>query len=100
MKSILKTSVRFSNWRTISSIGYSFGLIILFVGIYAYLYYQTNIIGEIGLSLYKYRGIAIPMMISGFLLVILGFYADKQYASKKKHLEEKEPAENQEKKAS
>ncbi len=90
--------MRFSNWRTVSSIGYSFGLVTLFVGIYAYLYYQTNVIGQIGLSLYNYRNAAIPMIIAGAFLMILGFFTDKQYASKKNHLEEKEPAENQEKK--
>ena len=84
--------MQFSIWRTISSIGYSFGLVLLVVGIYAYLYYETNVIGYIGLSFYTYRNTALPIMIVGIILIILGFFTERIYGNKRKSAEKKEPA--------
>ena len=37
--------MRYMDWRTLSSIGYVVGAVALLLGIYAYLYYETNLIG-------------------------------------------------------
>ena len=68
--------MRRNDWRIISSFGYVFGIVAILVGIYGYVYYETNIIGWIGLSLDSYRNFAIPVIIIGVALLVLGYFAD------------------------
>ena len=57
----------------ISSFGYVFGVLFLLVGIYAYVYYKTNWIGWIGLAFNPYQNYAIPLIIAGIALLIIGY---------------------------
>jgi len=79
--------VRHLDWKLISSFGYVFGLISLLIGIYMYLYYETDWIGWIGLAFYSYRNIAIPLASTGVVLMILGYITEK-HARTKRNAEE------------
>jgi uncharacterized membrane protein len=72
------------DWKLISLFGYVFGMISLLVGIYAYLYYETDWIGWIGLAFYSYRNYAIPLVIAGIVLMILGYVTEQRARAKKK----------------
>jgi hypothetical protein len=62
----------FSGKLIISSFVYVFGGFFLILGIYVYVYYETNWIGWIGITFYPYRNYAIPMLIAGIALMITG----------------------------
>jgi hypothetical protein len=70
--------VRHLDWKLISSFGYVFGAISFLVGIYAYLYYETDWIGWIGLAFYPYRNYAIPLVIAGIVLLVAGFVTEQR----------------------
>jgi len=53
------------------------------VGLYAYLYYETNLIGWIGLTFYPYRNYAILLIVAGIVLLIVGYVIEKQGRKKK-----------------
>ncbi|MGA3061020.1 MAG: hypothetical protein ABSD92_11715 [Candidatus Bathyarchaeia archaeon] len=74
--------MRYPDWRLISSFGYVFGALAILVGLYVYLYYETNVIGWIGLAFEPYRNYAIPLIIVGIALLITG-YLTEQRARKK-----------------
>ncbi len=76
--------MRHVDWKLISLFGYVFGLISLLIGIYMYLYYDTNWIGWIGLTFYPYRNYAIPLVIAGIILFILGYITELPDRAKKK----------------
>ena len=76
--------MRYLNWRTISSIGYVFGGVALLIGVYAYLYYKTTLIGLIGLTFTPYQNYAYPVIIAGIILVIIGYVAEKRAKKTKK----------------
>jgi len=69
----------YSYWRIISSIGYIFGGLLVLLGVYAYLYYETDYIGWLGLAYYSYRNYAIPLIIVGIALLITGEYGLRQH---------------------
>ena len=75
--------MRHLDWKLISSFGYVFGLIFLLIGIYMYLYYETDWIGWIGLAFYSYRNIAIPLACTGVGLLILGYTTEKRARTKR-----------------
>ncbi len=70
--------MRYLVWRTISSFGYVFGGLFLLLGLYVYLYYETNWIGQIGLAFYPYRNYAIPLLIAGIALLIMGYVTERR----------------------
>jgi uncharacterized membrane protein len=70
--------MRHADWRTISLFGYVFGVLFLLVGLYAYLYYETDWIGWIGLAFYPYRNYAILLLIIGIALLITGYFTKRQ----------------------
>ena len=74
--------LRYLDWRTISSFGYVFGALSLLVGLYAYLYYQTTLIGQIGLAFTPYRNYAIPILIAGIVLMIMGYVTEQRAREK------------------
>jgi ABC-type antimicrobial peptide transport system permease subunit len=76
--------VRHWDWKLASLFGYVFGLISLLIGIYMYLYYETDWIGWIGLTFYSYRNYAIPLVIAGIILFILGYITERRDKTKKK----------------
>jgi len=76
--------MRYVDSRTVSAFGYVFGLISLLIGLYGYLYYETDIIGWIGLSFYPYRNYAIPLTIAGIMLMILGYFTEQTTRKKTK----------------
>lgn len=63
--------------RKIGSFGYIFGLFLLALGIYVCVYYKTSWIGWIILAFYPYRNYAIPMLIVGIALLIIGYVANR-----------------------
>jgi predicted transporter len=73
-----KRHVRHPDWRLISSFGYVFGLLFLIIGIYVYLYYKTTWIGQLGLAFQPYQNYAIPILIIGIALLIIGFIAENR----------------------
>jgi len=75
--------MRFQDWRLISSFGYVFGGLFLLLGLYGYLYYETNLIGQIGLLLTPYQNYALPILIIGILLMIMGYFTERQAKEKK-----------------
>jgi ribosomal protein L40E len=86
--------LRYLDWRTISSFGYVFGALSLLVGLYAYLYYQTTLIGQIGLAFTPYRNYAIPILIAGIVLLIMGYVTEKRAREKIKSVEKQQPIAN------
>jgi len=74
--------MRHADWRTISSFGYVFGVLFLLVGLYAYLYYETDWIGWIGLAFYPYRNYAILLLIIGVALLITGYFTNNKLRKK------------------
>ena len=86
--------MRDSAWRLLSSLGYAVGFIAFLLGLYAYLYYETNLIGSIGLEFQPYRNYAIPILVAGVALIIIVYLTEslfrrKQEASKNNILPEK-----------
>jgi len=75
--------MRYVDWRTFSSFGYVFGMVSFIVGLYAYLYYETNLIGWIGLTFYPYRNYATLLIVTGIVLLIVGYVSEKQGRKKK-----------------
>src|SRR5208283_2294718 len=69
-------------WRLISSFGYVFGGLFLLLVLYAYLYYKTNFIGQIGLAFNPYQNYAIPVLIAGIVLLIVGYVTELQIREK------------------
>ena len=69
--------MRYKDWRTISLFGYIFGVLLLVLGIYVYVYYETDWIGWLGLAFYPYRNYAIPILIAGVALLITGYVANR-----------------------
>ena len=86
--------MRYLDWRTISSFVYVFGGLIFLVGLYVYLYYETNYIGQLGLAFYPYRNYAIPLIIVGIALLITGVITDRQDRKKIKGTEKQQPTAN------
>jgi ribosomal protein L40E len=86
--------MRYLDWRTISSFVYVFGGLIFLVGLYVYLYYETNYIGQLGLAFYPYRNYAIPLIIVGIALLITGVVTDQQDRKKIKGAEKQQPIAN------
>ncbi len=82
--------MRYLDWRTLSSIGYVVGAVALLLGIYTYVYYETNLIGEIGLTFEHYQKYAIPLMIVGFALLSVGYVTEHQARKKIKSAEKKQ----------
>ena len=78
----------------ISSFGYVFGGLFLLLALYVYLYYETNWIGQIGLAFTPYRNYAIPLIIAGILLLIMGFVTQKRAREKIKSAEKQQPIAN------
>ena len=86
--------MRDSAWRLLSSLGYAVGFIAFLLGLYAYLYYETNLIGSIGLEFQPYRNYAIPILVAGVALIIIVYLTEslfrkKQEASKNNNSQEK-----------
>ena len=79
--------MRHPDWRTISSFGYVFGGIALLLGLYVYLYYETTLIGQIGLAFAPYRNYAIPLIIVGIVLLITGYIVERRTKDKVKTVE-------------
>jgi uncharacterized membrane protein len=71
-------------WRLLSSFGYVFGGVLLLLGLYTYLYYETDWIGQLGLAFYPYRNSAIPIIIAGIVLMIVGYIAERRVREKTK----------------
>ena len=71
----------------ISSVGYVLGGIFLLLGLYVYLYYKTNLIGQIGLAFNPYQNYALPVLIAGIALLIVGYVTERQYRKKIKSVE-------------
>ena len=86
--------MRYPDWRMISSFGYVFGGLLLLLGLYAYLYYETNLIGQIGLAFTPYRKYALPILIAGIALLITGFITEQQDRKKIKGVEKQQPIAN------
>lgn len=86
-KSEQKTTHMMSGLGTISAFGYVFGVLFLLVGVYAYVYYKTDWIGWIGLAFYPYQNYALPLIIVGFVLLIVGFIIEKRVRGKITDLE-------------
>jgi hypothetical protein len=86
--------LRYLDWRTISSFGYVFGALSLLVGLYAYLYYQTTLIGQIGLAFTPYRNYAIPILIAGIVLMIMGYVTEQRAREKIKSVGKQQPIAN------
>ena len=83
--------MRDSAWRMLSSLGYTVGFIAFLLGLYAYLYYETNLIGSVGLEFQSYRNYAIPILIAGVALIIIVYLTEsllrkKQEVSKNNNL--------------
>jgi len=68
----------------ISWFGYVFGLIFLLVGLYAYVYYSSKWIGWLGLAFFPYRNYAVPTIIIGVALLMMGFFVSYRLNGKKK----------------
>ncbi len=86
--------LRYLDWRTISSFGYVFGGLFLLLGLYAYLYYETTLIGQIGLSFYPYQNYAIPILIAGIVLLIMGYVTERRDRDKIKGVGKQQPIAN------
>ena len=86
--------MRHADWRTISLFGYVFGGLFLLVGLYAYLYYETDWIGWIGLAFYPYRNYAIPLLITGIALLITGYVTEQRAREKIKGVGKQQPIAN------
>ena len=86
--------LRYLDSRTISSFGYVFGALSLLVGLYAYLYYQTTLIGQIGLAFTPYRNYAIPILIAGIVLMIMGYVTEQRAREKIKSVGKQQPIAN------
>ncbi|MGD0994778.1 MAG: hypothetical protein ABR909_04550 [Candidatus Bathyarchaeia archaeon] len=86
--------MRYPYWRTISLFGYVFGGLFLLVGLYAYLYYETDWIGWIGLAFYPYRNYAIPLLITGIALLITGYVTEQRAREKIKGVGKQQPIAN------
>jgi len=86
--------VRYLDWRLISSFGYVFGGLFLLVGLYAYVYYETDWIGWIGLAFQPYRNYAIPLIIAGIVLLIMGYVTEQRAREKIKSVEKQQPIAN------
>jgi ribosomal protein L40E len=85
---------RYRYWRILSLYGYVFGGIFLLVAIYAYLYYETDWIGQIGTAFYPYRNYAIPLLIAGIALLIMGYVTNQRARVKIKGVEKQQPIAN------
>jgi uncharacterized membrane protein len=89
-----KQRMQYRDWRTISLFGYIFGGLLLVLGIYVYVYYETNWIGWIGLSFYPYRIYAIPTIIVGFALVFTGYITNHRPKTKTQGLGKQQQTSN------
>jgi len=70
--------MRYLVWRMITSLGYLLGALFILLGLYVYLYYETNWIGQIGLAFYPYRNYALPLLIGGIALLIVGYVTEQR----------------------
>ena len=43
-----------------------------------YLYYGTTLIGWIGLTFYSYKNYAIPLIIAGLVILIMGYVTEQR----------------------
>ena len=86
--------LRYPDWRMISSFGYVFGGLFLLLGLYAYLYYETNLIGRIGLAFNPYQNYAIPLIIAGIVLLIMGYVTEQRARDKIKGVGKQQPIAN------
>ena len=68
--------------KTISLFGYFFGVIFLLLGVYVYVFYQTSWIGQFGLAFGRYQNSAIPIIIVGVALLVIGFIAGLRIVKK------------------
>ena len=85
-----RSHMRFQDWRLISSFGYVFGGLFLLLGLYGYLYYETNLIGQMGLLFTPYQSYALPILIVGIALMTMGYFTERQ-AREKKNEEKQQP---------
>jgi hypothetical protein len=61
--------MQYSDWKMISSYSCVFGFFSLIVGLVAYVYYEQK---SMGFTFYPFRDYAIPFVIAGFVLLVLG----------------------------
>ena len=94
MDELNKRHMRYLDWKTIYSFTYVFGGLFLLVGIYVYLYYETDWIGLLGLEFNNYQNFAIPLIIAGIILLIIGFIAEKRARERIECVEKQEPIAN------
>ena len=74
---------RYSYWKIFSSLCYGFGGIFVLLGIYAYLYYQTNWIGQLGSAFQPYQNYSIPLLFGGIVLMIVCYVAPGRVIKKR-----------------
>ena len=86
--------MRYLDWRRLSSLGYLIGGVSILVGLYMYLYYGTTLIGWIGLTFYPYQNYAIPLIIAGLVILIMGLVTEQRGRKKIKGVERQQPIAN------
>ena len=86
--------VRHLDWRLISSFVYVFGLLFLLLGLYTYIYYKTTWIGQIGLAFTPYQNYALPIIVAGIVLMIMGYVTEQRTKKKIKSEVKQQPITN------
>ena len=94
MRACKRQHMRYLDWRRLSLIGYLIGGVSILVGLYMYLYYGTTLIGWIGLTFYSYKNYAIPLIIAGLVILIMGYVTEQRGRKKIKGVEKLQPIAN------
>ncbi|HYA77174.1 MAG TPA: hypothetical protein VEF91_00495 [Verrucomicrobiae bacterium] len=89
-----KRQMRYMDWRTIYLFTYAFGGLFFLVGVYVYFYYETDLIGYLGLEFNTYQNFAIPLVTAGIALLITGLIAEKRAINRIECVEKQETTAN------
>ena len=77
--------MRYSDWKMISSIGLILGFLLLIGGILAYVYYEERLIWVV----YPFRDYSAPLVISGVVLLVVGYVAGERGKEERRIAEER-----------
>jgi len=78
--------MRSADWKALSRFGLILGSILLLGGLFAYFYFEVHGPSWFRYAVYPYQGSAGPLLISGVVLIVVGYVA-RQRAHEEMRLE-------------
>jgi len=80
--------MQYSDWKMINSFGLGVGVLFLIGALLAYVYYERTWLG----AWYPYRDYVAPLLISGFVLLVVGYVAGVRGIEERRLAEERPTA--------